>query len=223
MSKSLSSKKALTYQTRRALRWQFCGACKGVGNEVYQDAAEKQAGAPSFTHLSLHCRKKDGHHLRSDGQLYSQKDAKNSGQSAFLSAREIEHGRFRALFAGWFWPKMSQHSAVSNQHSAKTKTNIKSVLLQRTRSPGRKTEPYAHVSAWAVSAPDDCAKPTPIWDDLGCGGIPREGEGVPEIADIARNRRDRKIKTLPLMNTDDTDQESGGWEPARLLAAGKRM
>lgn len=28
---------------RRALRWQFCWACKGVGNEVYQDAAEKQA------------------------------------------------------------------------------------------------------------------------------------------------------------------------------------
>jgi len=27
-------------------------------------------------------------------------DAKNLGQCGFLSAREIEHGRFRALFAG---------------------------------------------------------------------------------------------------------------------------
>jgi hypothetical protein len=32
-------------------RWQFCGDCKGVGNGVYQDAAEKQADIhllPSF-------------------------------------------------------------------------------------------------------------------------------------------------------------------------------
>ena len=42
----------------------------------------------------------------SDGRLYCRKDAKNSGQWRFLSARENEHGRFRALFAGTFWPKM---------------------------------------------------------------------------------------------------------------------
>jgi hypothetical protein len=46
--------------------------------------------------------------------MYSQKVAKNLGQSAFLSAREIEHGRFRALFAGWFCPKM-QNGRTSPQ------------------------------------------------------------------------------------------------------------
>jgi len=60
------------------------------------------------------------------GQLYFQKVAKNFGQSDFLSAREIEHGRFRALFAGGFalrykmvelHPKnKKKHSAVSLQH-----------------------------------------------------------------------------------------------------------
>ena len=38
--------------------------------------------------------------------LYSRKVAKNFGQSVFLAAREIEHGRFRAFFVGKFWPKM---------------------------------------------------------------------------------------------------------------------
>jgi len=40
-----------------------------------------------------------------EGQLYFRKDAKNFGQSP-SSACEIEHGRFRALFAGPFCPKM---------------------------------------------------------------------------------------------------------------------
>jgi len=40
------------------------------------------------------------------GQVYCRKDAKNLGQSTILSACEIEHGQFRALFAGLFWPKM---------------------------------------------------------------------------------------------------------------------
>jgi hypothetical protein len=34
---------------------------------------------------------------------YYRKVTKNLGQSAFLSACEIEHGHFRALFAGIFW------------------------------------------------------------------------------------------------------------------------
>jgi hypothetical protein len=42
----------------------------------------------------------------SRGQVYCRKVAKNFGQLSNLSAREIEHGRFRALFAGMFWPKM---------------------------------------------------------------------------------------------------------------------
>ena len=59
------------------------------------------------------------------GQMHFRKVAKNFGQCAFLSAREFEHGRFRALFAGTFWPKMqngrnfTQKEAVSPQHSAK--------------------------------------------------------------------------------------------------------
>jgi len=33
---------------------------------------------------------------------------------------------------------------------------------------------------------------TPNWDGLGCYGMNREGEAIAGIADIARNRRDRK-------------------------------
>jgi hypothetical protein len=40
------------------------------------------------------------------GAVYLQKVAKNFGQWRFLSAREIEHGQFRALFAGMFCRKM---------------------------------------------------------------------------------------------------------------------
>jgi len=50
------------------------------------------------------------------GQVYCQKVAKNFGQCVNFSAREIEHGRFRALFAGRFWPKMQ--SALSRRQSA---------------------------------------------------------------------------------------------------------
>jgi hypothetical protein len=53
------------------------------------------------TALTISLRKK-----RDYGQVYCRKDAKNFGQWRFLSAREIEHGQFRALFAGSFWPKM---------------------------------------------------------------------------------------------------------------------
>jgi hypothetical protein len=41
-----------------------------------------------------------------DGHLSFRKVAKNFGQHTFLSACEIEHGRFRALFAGMFCPKI---------------------------------------------------------------------------------------------------------------------
>jgi hypothetical protein len=53
-------------------------------------------------------------------------------------------------------------------------------------------------------------KLTPIWDDLGCSGIPGEGGGWQRP-----NRRQRdiagigKAKALPLINTDDTNQELG--------------
>jgi hypothetical protein len=47
--------------------------------------------------------------------------AKNFGQYAFVSAREIEHGRFRALFAGSFGLRcrmvefVQEHLAISIQ------------------------------------------------------------------------------------------------------------
>ena len=40
------------------------------------------------------------------GQLYCRKVAKNLGRCGIFSAREIEHGQFRALFATRFGPKM---------------------------------------------------------------------------------------------------------------------
>ena len=52
---------------------------------------------------------------KSLGHLYSQKVTKNFGQSAFLSAREIEHGRFRALFAVGF--SLRCNEAFSHRHS----------------------------------------------------------------------------------------------------------
>ena len=49
-------------------------------------------------------------------------------------------------------------------------------------------------------------KPTPNWDDWNAvGWVTGEGAEIAEIDDIARHRRDRKGKTLPLMNTDGTD------------------
>jgi hypothetical protein len=38
--------------------------------------------------------------------VYCRKVAKNFGQWRCLSAREVEHGQFRALFAGMFCRKM---------------------------------------------------------------------------------------------------------------------
>jgi hypothetical protein len=94
------------------------------------------------------------------GHLYFRKVAQNLDQSAFLSAREIEHGRFRALFAGWFCSKMQ--SALSTQHSALSQNQHQKRFTTEDTSPGRKAEPYARVPARAVSTPDDwpkCAAP----------------------------------------------------------------
>jgi hypothetical protein len=45
-------------------------------------------------------------HVHGWGTVFFWKVAKNFGQCAFLSAREIEHGQFRALFAGMFCRKI---------------------------------------------------------------------------------------------------------------------
>jgi hypothetical protein len=42
------------------------------------------------------------------------------------------------------------------------------------------------------------------WDAV---GYPGRGRGIAKIAVIARNRRDRKSKTSPLINTDNSDQQ----------------
>jgi hypothetical protein len=79
--------------------------------------------------------KPEGAILRVAGQVYCRKVTKNFGQWRFLSAREIEHVRFRALFADEVWAKMQNGrtctealSSQHPQHSAKTdrkgKTNF---------------------------------------------------------------------------------------------------
>jgi hypothetical protein len=64
-------------------------------------------------------------------------------------------------------------------------------------------------------------KPTPIWDELGCGGTPREGGRALEIAGIgydsdiprmdAKGRGSGNTKegrTLPMMNADVNDRKA---------------
>src|SRR5579871_2293316 len=86
--------------------------------------------------------------LTKRGQLSFRKVAKNFGQSAFLSAREIEHGRFRALFAGWFCSKMQngrillkskkKHSAASPQPKSKNISPQRTRRTQRRKRAGEK-------------------------------------------------------------------------------------
>ena len=45
----------------------------------------------------------------------------------------------------------------------------------------------------------------PVLGMTGMGWNDWRGLGIAVIADIARYRRDREGKTLPLINTDDTD------------------
>lgn len=59
-------------------------------------------------------------------------------------------------------------------------------------------------------------------------GIPRGGGGgarsapIAGIADIARNRRDRKGKSLPLINADDADRNKAGNVEATPISAHPR-
>jgi hypothetical protein len=64
------------------------------------------------------------------GQVYFRKGAENFGRAAFLSAREIEHGRFRALFAGTFCPKM-QNGRSSPKNQKRFTTEITEATEQR--------------------------------------------------------------------------------------------
>jgi hypothetical protein len=97
-------------------------------------------------------------------------------------------------------------SAPSSQQSVKRKPTSKA--FYRTRSPGRKAEPYAHVPARAVSALDDwpnLRQSGITWDTM---GSPGRGEAQRSGDPVIGESGDRKSKTSPLMNTDDTDQES---------------
>jgi hypothetical protein len=58
-------------------------------------------------------------------------------------------------------------------------------------------------SGQAVDHEGKSVKPTPNWDHLGWGGIPREGGRSPESPPSPRSGR----QNLPLIDTDDTDQE----------------
>jgi hypothetical protein len=89
--------------TKQKLRQQALGILLlGCGPQLIDPGAEKRIGRLG----------------PSDGQVYCRKVAKNFGQCVFLSAREIEHGQFRALFAGTFWPKMQ-----NGRTSPKSKKN----------------------------------------------------------------------------------------------------
>ena len=66
------------------------------------------------------------------GQLYLQKVAKNFGQSAFLSACEIEHGRFRALFMG-----MLRLRYKMVEFRSKTKRSIQPSAFSQTNAEDR--------------------------------------------------------------------------------------
>jgi hypothetical protein len=119
--------------------------------------------------------------LMSGGQVYCRKVTKEFWPVAMSQPAKSNMAGFVLYLLGSFALRCSQHPAVSSQQSVKRKPTSKA--FYRTRRPGRKAEPYAHVPARAVSTPDDCAKPTPFWDHLGCGGIPREG--VPRRARLS--------------------------------------
>jgi hypothetical protein len=138
--------------------------------------------------------------------VYCRKVTKNFGQSAFLSACEIEHGQFRALFAGWFCSKMQngrtslknkkKHSAVSPQPKSRT--------FHRKGREGRKERKRAGEK---VCGGCNCnryrSEPTPFWDHRGCGGIPREGGGAPRSPRSPTSRVIGKGRILPRIDADE--------------------
>jgi hypothetical protein len=68
--------------------------------------------------------------LFKDGQLYCRKDAKNSGQCGNPSAREIEHGQFRALFARRFCPKIQNGRSVPKKQKKRIPTgNVEGIKI----------------------------------------------------------------------------------------------
>jgi hypothetical protein len=89
---------------------------------------------------------------------------------SFLSACEIEHGRFRALFANDFGLRYKMLSFAQKSVKAKHPPRRH---RDTEEAEARKTNPW---DKFPVS-PQGCAplKPTPIRDGLGCGGIPGEG------------------------------------------------
>jgi hypothetical protein len=95
---------------------------------------------------------------------------------AMSQPAKLNMAGFVLYLLGGFVLRCSQHPAVSSQRSAKNQHQKRFTTEDtESREEGRT---YARVPASAVSAPDDCAKPTPFWDHLGCGGIPREGGGA---------------------------------------------
>jgi hypothetical protein len=104
------------------------------------------------------------------GQVYCRKVTKNFGQSAFLSAREIEHGRFRALFAGGFalrcrMVEFHPKAAFSSQYSAFSEAKAKAFYHRGHRGHG---ESSRREGRWRRRLqPVIALKPTPIWNDSG--------------------------------------------------------
>jgi len=120
----------ILFATRASLRQRgvsFVGpmACETIDNNGY---VLQLVGEPSADGSSSHKRPV---RLHKQWALYCRKDAKNSGQWGFLSTCEDEHGRFRALFAGMFWPKMQ------NGRTSPKNKKLSSPVYRKGRS-GRK-------------------------------------------------------------------------------------
>jgi hypothetical protein len=94
-------------------------------------------------------------------------------------------------------------AASSGQHSAVSENQPQNSLTAKDAENAKKSKQKQHQEDRGRTAGGGCAtraslKPTPLWDDLGCGGIPRRGVG---------DRRNRKNKTLPRINADERRSE----------------
>jgi hypothetical protein len=103
------------------------------------------------------------------GQLYCRKVARNFGRWRFLSAREVEHGQFRALFACSF-PLRYRMVELHPKQEEEVFSNQPSAFSQNQQ------QSQNHFTAEDAEG----AKENPAWvgqthAKLGCGGMHGEG------------------------------------------------
>ena len=134
--------------------------------------------------------------------MYFRKVTKNFGQSAFLSAREIEHGQFRALFADTFWSKMQngqtspKNKKRSVQQSALSMQPNQDPLTTKDRKDTKEDEGLQPVIT-ETHANLGCGGLT--WDPQGGGGRSRSGD--PVIGESG-DRKSKSLLRIKRMNAD---------------------